>query len=1074
MLYEPWRLQLLGGLRLHQQHTVIEHFRTRKAAALLAYLALYAHRQHAREDLAELFWPDIKYTLQSKLHNLSEALSTLRRYLEPTPSDKGTVLRSTHTYITLNREAIVVDTSEFETALGDAERATDQCLRGKHLTRAVAIYTGDLLPGNYEEWALQERERFNLLFVQTLQQLAEYVGNEGHTQQAIDHALLATHKDPYNDAVYFTLIRWLMASGQSQRALTCYREFESRLQKELHTVPSAALRSLLQQSDSEKLTTVFPLASVSGQIRAEDATATVFPAILASHTAGKPLIPLVHLPLTMTAFFGRDAEMGQANLILGSARLLTITGLGGSGKTRLAIEIGCRQAENNRFDIIVFVALADIAHESDLLPTILSTLSTVFRQSDSASARQNYSPVDALAQIGTLLAARRALLILDNFEHLTESAHVLLSLLQTCPQLSCLITSRSPLQLSGERLLILSPFPCPHNGLMTSELQAHPVICLFVDRAQAARSNFKLTSQNAHVLAGLCADLDGLPLALELAAARIGTFTLSEMRRQLANGKERFQLLVARHRDTHHRHHSLTAALGWSYCQLLPAYQHFFARLSILQGEWTVEAAHAVGGFANKHDSLQALEHLSLASLLISITEEGEPGEPAEARFHLLETLRQFGQQQLSLQEVREAAHRHALFFLDLAESTAYGSGQKTENIWFARMESVHSNLRAALDWCFGMDGDNIIGLRLCTALTQFWFHRCHFAEALRYFNTALTSEADSNDDALRADVLYGAALFAGRLNHYKKATQWACASLELLREQEKPLKTAKCLQNLAHFVWCLHDLEASEAYHHEALTLYERLEEADGIVYAYCGLGEIASNRGDMKNAALWQARSLTVARQSGNHYLIGVALNKLSDQAAAQEQWSRAKAFSIEALTILQTRQDEYQIAYTYKRIANACCGLAEWKEAEAYLLKAFAILERLNDRSGLAGAYNHRAELAWKQNRLGAARAHLQQCFSLLLQTNEPLSVAKLAENWIVLTFDFHEFSRLLALLSTLNSYLAAYPTRRLPIEQRNYETCLNRVRVHIGPVAYEIAWQQGQALSWQEILGQILML
>ena len=126
MLYEPWRLQLLGGLRLHQQHTVIEHFRTRKAAALLAYLALYAHRQHAREDLAELFWPDIKYTLQSKLHNLSEALSTLRRYLEPTPSDKGTVLRSTHTYITLNREAIVVDTSEFETALGDAEPCVPQ------------------------------------------------------------------------------------------------------------------------------------------------------------------------------------------------------------------------------------------------------------------------------------------------------------------------------------------------------------------------------------------------------------------------------------------------------------------------------------------------------------------------------------------------------------------------------------------------------------------------------------------------------------------------------------------------------------------------------------------------------------------------------------------------------------------------------------------------------------------------------------------------------------------------------------------------------------------------------------
>ena len=997
MLHEPWRIRLFGGLRLQQQLTVIERFRTRKAAALLAYLAFYSHRQHSREELAERFWPDENHSGEAKAHNLNQALSTLRRYLEPTPADKGTVLRSTHTHIALNREAIVVDVAEFEAAVRLAARSSEDMERGRHLAQAVSLYAGDLLPGMYEEWALLERERLREQYTRTLLQLAEH-GDE---------------------------------------------------------------RSKFASSPLLKAPPLLPLSPAL-------LSANISPTEEVAQTPAS----ITHLPLTLTAFFGRETEMRQAGLLLESARLLTFTGAGGSGKTRLAVEIG--RDPSTRFDTVVFVALADVANPLDLLPAVADALASALHQRETIPAPASSANQDVLAHIQTLLATRRALLILDNFEHLVEAAPSVPDLLAGCPLLSCLITSRCALHLNGEHVLAVAPFPCPQDILDLDELQTRPSIQLFLNRAQAVRSDFRLTPRNAPLLAGLCGDLDGLPLALELAAARIGTFSLSEMRQQLADGKQRFQLLVSRHRDTHHRHHSLTAALGWSYCQLTPAQQRFFARLSLLHGDWTANAAHAVGGFADKHDTRDALEQLCSASLIVTNTGECEINDPTEATFHLLETMRQFGQQQLTPEEAEEAAQHHAQFYLRQAETHAADSDPKTEGAWLARMEQAAPNLRAALDWCFRPEGDEATGLRLCSVLTRFWFYRCHYAEGLRYFNLALAADSGRQHPVLRADALHGAALFAARLNHYGDAVAWAQACLRLRRESGDRGKIAHCLQNLAHYVWCLHDPTAAETYHREALVLYKELEDLEGIGRGYGGLGAIAENRGDVESAENWRLRHLGIARQSGNTYAVACALVSLSGLAACQEQWARAKSFAEEAFAIHETRRDEYQMAYARMGLARACLGLDEWNAAEAHLQAAVAALERLGDRSGLAGAHRWWAKLRYNQGKRDTARLHLQQCFTLLLQLQEPLSIGKIAEQWIVRTFDRADAPRLLPLLSALDAQQTVEPYCRFPVEQRYWDACIAKARVFLGATPFQRAWDKGRMMAWNEALGLILTL
>ena len=1000
MLHEPWHIHLLGGLRLQHQSTVIEHFRTRKAAALLAYLALYARRQHAREELAEILWPDEKHSAQAKAHNLNQALSTLRRYLEPTPADRGTILRSTHTHIALNQEAVVVDVAEFEVAVRLAARSSEDRERREHLTRAAALYTGDLLPGMYEEWALRERDRLQEQYTQTLLQLSEQGGEQGKSTPAL-----------------------------------------------LPVAPP------------------LPPALVSSL------SVTVSP----DNEAIQQPASITHLPLTLTTFFGRETEMKKAAKILDGARLLTLTGAGGSGKTRLAIEVGRRQTTH--FDTIVFVALADVANPHDLLPAIADTLASALKQPQTSPAPYSDAWQNALAQIETLLANRCTLLILDNCEHLLKGVSVIPALLKACPHLSCLATSRSPLHLSGERVLAVAPFPCPDDTLVPDELQTRPSIQLFLDRAQAVRSDFRLTERNASILAGLCADLDGLPLALELAAARIGTFSLSEMRQQLADGKQRFQLLVSRHRDTHHRHHSLTAALDWSYCQLMPAQQRFFARLSLLHGAWTVDAARAVGGGAEMQDTRDTLERLCVASLIVTNTGECDINEPAESTFHLLETMRQFGQQQLTPEEIQDASACHARFYLKLAEKDA-SEAEGPTTAWIGRMERYAPNLTAALDWCFGPHGEDVLALRLCLASKDFLRRRGRYAEALNWLHQAHALTAPNADAALKTSILSEYSRFASLCSEHKTATRLGQECVRLRRQQQNPLLLAQALHNLGHYLWLDADLVASEIAHREALALREHAQDARGMAHSYNCLGTLALDSGDTQEAQRCWQQNLALSHVAQDDIGVGGALCNLALLAVDAEDWTAALTLIAESMLSLERAKDARWLANINGMAFLAYAGAGVNDKAQYHYRIALQSLEAIGDEEAISGLWFAQGRVALTRGDPATAKKWLRQSAEISL----PFASNSISTNYMrVLTREYaliayteQSFKLGVQIHACAQAMYDRTGSRHLPSYSKRLETYKANAQATLGAEIFQCAWDKGQAMEWNEVLGHILTL
>ncbi|MDX1530072.1 MAG: protein kinase, partial [Rhodothermales bacterium] len=443
------------------------------------------------------------------------------------------------------------------------------------------------------------------------------------------------------------------------------------------------------------------------------ATAEAFATALRDAQAGAPARASSALPAPLTSFVGREVEVERLGRLLEAARLVTLTGPAGTGKTRLAVE-AARRIEHGFADGAAFVPLAPV-RDPALVPSALA-------QALGVEASGPALP-DALADA---LRGCELLLVLDNFEQVTAAAPAVGALLGACPRLRVLATSRVPLRLSGEREAPVPPLAVPEPEATPDPdgLLAHAAVRLFVERAQAVDPAFALTPENAAAVAALCARLDGLPLAIELAAARTKLFAPAAL---LARLGHRLDLLANRMHDRPARHHTLRQALAWSYDLLGPEEQRLYRRLGVFRGGCTIEAAEAVAGLDGADDVLDGLAALVDHSLLRTTT--GADGEP---RFEMLETVRTFALERLAeAGERAEAQGAHAHHVLDLAERAAPELTGAEQGTWLDRLDAEHDNLRAALD-AAEADGDTGLGLRLGTALWRFWLVRGHLAEGRR------------------------------------------------------------------------------------------------------------------------------------------------------------------------------------------------------------------------------------------------------------------------------------------------------------------------------------------------------
>jgi non-specific serine/threonine protein kinase len=555
---------------------------------------------------------------------------------------------------------------------------------------------------------------------------------------------------------------------------------------------------------------------------------------------------------------------------------------------------------------VFFVSLAPI-RQPDLLANTIAKVLGVRGVSGRA--------VDAT--LIAYLRAKEMLLLLDNFEHVITAAPLVANLLAAAPALKVLVTSRELLHLSGEHELPVPPLelPDPTLGEPLSDLSQNESVSLFIQRARAARPNFELTDENAAVVAKICYELDGLPLAIELAAARLKLFDPAML---LELVEDSLNALTGGPLDLPARQRTLRATIDWSYALLERDEKKVFTRLGVFLGGFTHEAAELICGNDLPIEMPDMLVSLLNKSLLLQ--EEGLEGEP---RFTMLETLRDYALERLEqVGELETMRRRHAQYFLALAEDSDIELRMPDQSRWLERLDPEHNNMRAALDWSLG-GADPEMGLRLAGGLGQFWFKRIHYVEGLRWTEQALALSPDAPPE-VRGRALNSASMLTFYMGeHLDEGKAWGEEALSLFRDLGHKRDIAWAHSSVGWHAIATGDIDNFEKHHDRAFVLFQELGDEEGLAMVYTALGEVARLRdNDLERAETFYKKNLALSRKLDNSYYICANLWNISDIARRLEQYERQQALLDECLKLAWINKIRDFCAYALEGLAMAMC--------------------------------------------------------------------------------------------------------------------------------------------------------
>ncbi len=663
-------------------------------------------------------------------------------------------------------------------------------------------------------------------------------------------------------------------------------------------------------------------------------------------------------------------EVGQA---LATTRLLTLTGVGGSGKTRLALEVarGLLEAYPNG---VWLVELAPLSEEVLVPKAVAEALKVPERPAEPL--------FDTLADV---LRDRQLLLVLDNCEHLLEATALLVDLLlDSCPGVRILATSREALGVEGEARRPVPPLSAPEpQGTTSSEdssssegLEGYESVRLFVERAGGRDPAFSLGPENAVAVAEICRTLEGIPLAIELAAARVGTLSIEQISERLEGSLE---LLTRGGRTAVLRHRTLKGALEWSHNLLSESEKKLFRRLSVFAGEWTLEASEAVGagGDVEEGEVLNLLSGLVEKSLVMA-----RGGDPGDARYRLLEPVRQYAWEKLEeSDEAEEARRRHAEFFLGLAEETETEMRGPEQAAWLDRLEADHDNLRSALSWALERGGPEL-GLRLAEAFWWFWEARGYFDEGRRWLEQALAK--GSRASSARAKALDGVGHLALELGDVDRAVAAAEEGLKLRTQLELEASVAASLLRLMGITAEIRgDYERATQLSRESLALGREAEDKLTVVWSLINLGRVSSDQGDHERATQFYEEGLALCRELGYTTPLPNFLSALACEFMLQGDQERATTVNSEATALVRKQGANLgghsRIPGTLERLGWAALLRGDQERAKTWHEENLRLSQKLGNTliateslEGLACAIGTKGEAQRAAKLFGAAQA------------------------------------------------------------------------------------------------------